>query len=417
MITHQQSREALPQIPAALLQIGALDTSACSDVSNFCPKGKSKGYCKSTVPHVKKFMTTYCRKSCEICKGAEKIKDCVDKSMYCEHGKQMGECTSNMDYVKTFMQQNCRSTCGFCNAKKAVCKDKYSAKNCIKYKGLGYCDNLQYRNYFTRYCQKTCELCDISKTYRCGVAKARKSTSVNTIVGGETAAKGNWPWQVAILYKGKFKCGGTLVSTHYVVSAAHCFSKNTPEDYSIVLGEHHREIHEGTEQTVGVKVIVVHPSYVLNSPNDIAVVELAEKAILTKYITPACLPKAGEEVPAGKKCFMSGWGRLGAGQKTAPALQEAPLNIVSFKECLKRNKNFIRKVTSTMICAGDMVNIFASGCHGDSGGPLVCENKAGHMVLQGAVSWGSPVCDALDHFTVFTKVSAFRTWLDSIMTH
>ncbi len=127
-----------------------------------------------------------------------------------------------------------------------------------------------------------------------------------------------------------------------------------------------------------------------------------------------------------KKLFISGfddiliiigWGKLGAGLDSALALQQAPLNIVSFQDCLKKNKHFRRKVTPTMICAGDKENIFASGCHGDSGGPLVCENEAGRMVLQGAVSWGSSVCDALEHYTVFTKVSAFRDWIDSVMTN
>ncbi len=70
-----------------------------------------------------------------------------------------------------------------------------------------------------------------------------------------------------------------------------------------------------------------------------------------------------------------------------------------------------------MICADDKEKIFTSGCHGDSGGPFVCENEAGHMVLQGAVSWGSPVCDAMDHYTVFTKVSKYREWIDKAMNN
>ncbi len=145
-----------------------------------------------------------------------------------------------------------------------------------------------------------------TETYKCGIAKARQTNSVNSIVAGDTAAKGTWPWQVAIIYKGKFKCGGTLVSTHYFISAAHCFRQMDLKDYSIVLGEHHRAVYEGTEQTLTVKRIVRHPAWKTQGPNDIAVVELGAKAVLTKYITPACLPRAGEEVPVGKKCFMSG---------------------------------------------------------------------------------------------------------------
>ncbi len=123
---------------------------------------------------------------------------------------------------------------------------------------------------------------------------------------GETAKKGAWPWQVAIYKNGRIICGGTLVSNRYVISAAHCFRQIVPRNYSIVLGEHNRKANEGTEQRVNVKRIVRHEDWREDGPHDIAVVELGANAIFTKYITPACLPRADEEVPVGTTCFMSG---------------------------------------------------------------------------------------------------------------
>ena len=95
-------------------------------------------------------------------------------------------------------------------------------------------------------------------------------------------------------------------------------------------------------------------------------------------------------------------------------LQKAPMNILSDKQCQSRNRFSSRKVTSRMLCTRNFENIFSSGCHGDSGGPLVCE-KDGRMVLQGVVSWGSRTCDALDRFTVFTKVSTYQPWIKKII--
>lgn len=45
------------------------------------------------------------------------------------------------------------------------------------------------------------------------------------IVGGTNSAEGAWPWQVALLFKGRQYCAGALVTPEWVVTAAHCFGK------------------------------------------------------------------------------------------------------------------------------------------------------------------------------------------------
>lgn len=46
------------------------------------------------------------------------------------------------------------------------------------------------------------------------------------IVGGQVAASAEFPWQVAVYYRNSagslYFCGGSLVSYHYVLTAAHC---------------------------------------------------------------------------------------------------------------------------------------------------------------------------------------------------
>jgi len=44
----------------------------------------------------------------------------------------------------------------------------------------------------------------------------------NRITGGSTAARGQFPWQVALIIDNAYFCGGSLISSLWVLTAAHC---------------------------------------------------------------------------------------------------------------------------------------------------------------------------------------------------
>jgi len=66
-----------------------------------------------------------------------------------------------------------------------------------------------------------------SNVFMCVVEFAGKvhvplKEQANRIIGGSTAARGQIPWQVALIINGAFFCGGSLISERWVLTAAHC---------------------------------------------------------------------------------------------------------------------------------------------------------------------------------------------------
>ena len=64
-----------------------------------------------------------------------------------------------------------------------------------------------------------------------------------------------------------------------------------------------------------------------------------------------------------------------------------------------------------MICTDHKTS---SPCNGDSGGPLSCETGGTYKVV-GVVSANGASCNASAFPNIFTKVSAYRTWIDEYM--
>jgi len=44
----------------------------------------------------------------------------------------------------------------------------------------------------------------------------------NRITGGSTAARGQFPWQVALIIDNAWFCGGSVISSNWVLTAGHC---------------------------------------------------------------------------------------------------------------------------------------------------------------------------------------------------
>ncbi|XP_007889720.2 neurotrypsin [Callorhinchus milii] len=242
------------------------------------------------------------------------------------------------------------------------------------------------------------------------------------IIGGKNSLRGGWPWQAAIRLRashrdGRLLCGATLISSCWVLTAAHCFKRygNNTKNYVVRLGDYHTLVPEEYEEDVEVKSIIIHKDYKPDANDyDIALVKLEGQlnrcAKFNAHVLPACLPHRRERAKkVASNCYITGWGDTG--RAYSKTLQQAAIPLLPKRLCEDRYKN---RFTGRMLCAGNLLDHKrVDSCQGDSGGPLMCERPGGHWVVFGVTSWGHG-CGVKDTPGVYTRVSAFVPWIKRV---
>uniref|UniRef100_A0A8C4PDN3 Chymotrypsin-like elastase family member 2A n=1 Tax=Dromaius novaehollandiae TaxID=8790 RepID=A0A8C4PDN3_DRONO len=88
--------------------------------------------------------------------------------------------------------------------------------------------------------------------------------AVSRVVGGENARPYSWPWQASLQYSSSgnwyHTCGGTLIASNWVMTAAHCI-----RTYRVLLGKYNLGIEEEGSIAAQPEKIIVHEKW--NSNN------------------------------------------------------------------------------------------------------------------------------------------------------
>ena len=235
---------------------------------------------------------------------------------------------------------------------------------------------------------------------------------------------GEYPWQVAILKKDPnesvYVCGGTLIDSIHIITAAHCVKSYTAQDLRVRLGEwdvnHDVEFYPHVERDVS--AVVVHPEFYAGTLyNDLAIIRLVSAVDFSQspHISPACLPDQYTEY-AGSRCWTTGWGKDAFGDfgKYQNILKEVDVPVVSHQQCERQMQQtrlgYDFKLHQGFVCAGGEEG--KDACKGDGGGPMVCE-RGGSWQVVGVVSWGVG-CGQQGVPGVYVKVAHYLDWIRQV---
>ncbi|CAD6241656.1 GSCOCT00009327001.2-RA-CDS [Cotesia congregata] len=265
-------------------------------------------------------------------------------------------------------------------------------------------------------------VCGVKGTSR-GPIQARGILRDGRVVGGEDADANEWCWQVALINSlNQYLCGGALIGTQWVLTAAHCVTNivRSGDAIYVRVGDHDltRKYGSSAAQTLRVATTYIHHNH--NSQtldNDIALLKLHGQAELKDGVCLVCLPARGVSHTAGKRCTVTGYGYMGEVRFklyfTGQIFEKIKfLNVSICSESYEKVRRLHDIVTPRLL----VINIYQNNkiFQGDGGGPLVCQDD-GFYELAGLVSWGFG-CGRVDVPGVYVKVSAFIGWINQIIS-
>ncbi|KAM9237257.1 LOW QUALITY PROTEIN: transmembrane protease serine 11C-like [Dugong dugon] len=225
--------------------------------------------------------------------------------------------------------------------------------------------------------------------------------SGNKTAGGTDAEEGEWPWQASLQQDKVHRCGATLISNSWLVTAAHCFIKaNNPKEWNVSFGL------LLSDPKIQRSVKDIKPAH----DNDIAVVHMSSPVLYTSNRLRACLPEATYKFPPNSDVVVTGRGTLKTDGTSSNILQKGLVKIIDNKTC--NNKEvYSGVITPGMLCAGFLKGP-VDACQGNSGGPLLSADSKGTWFFAGIVSWGDE-CALQNKPGVYTQVTFYRDWIMS----
>ncbi|XP_034173601.2 venom protease isoform X1 [Osmia lignaria lignaria] len=249
------------------------------------------------------------------------------------------------------------------------------------------------------------------------------------IFGGIQAQSGEFPYMVALGYENddleedpspiKYSCGGSLISSQHVLTAAHCVNNvNEKVPVEIRLGNEDIKSSASNVQRIPISDIISHPEYKRSmNYNDVAILKLKTRVQLSNTVKPICLETRSlnsMSITSRTPLVVIGWGATSFHTENSVKLMRTPsLSLVDREECAEQYTGFLklpRGIDENLICAMDPNSTRrADACQGDSGGPLLMLTETGDSVI-GITAFGQSCGSSVPG--VYTAIHSYLDWIE-----
>ena len=241
-------------------------------------------------------------------------------------------------------------------------------------------------------------------------------TARASVIGGEAAAPGTFPWMAWVLdVSGNEggQCSGTVIAPNLVLTAGHCAidvatgATREAAGYRVVTGNVDWASPE--RQVSKVSRVLIFPHYRITGSStgwgDAALLELSTPT--TAPVIPLASSTNVKRLRAGTHALIAGWGETYYGE------DELLKQLMWAKATVQGGRCYGTHFRAdAQICVSHPPGVASGACFGDSGGPLLAAGPRGQGLVEIGLAHVVFGPCSTKHPNIYTRADLISPWVD-----